>query len=358
MLQIHLLQRVDAALAALTSAEPLIKVIEALDNTNTEIDVRLSEIAEGGGNKIQESASSLHSQFASLPNITRTLSSRKLFREVEMLQHRLSAALGEGVSDNQEIVFILDELDGFAEAYNTYVAHQAGTNALPLLLISRRTRYTIARLRGFLEYIRNNTINVALPNSGESEFSLVLHRVVSLSDFAEKLTTLDTLYAELCYVLNISAETHPIRVAKIESGSLLTRLLGDTRVVGLMLALIEGSVKYFHRSYTAEGKITAIPKRIESLDAILNFSNRLKESGVDVSDLNETLAKSAVSITNSLNALVSDQPVVEINDQIHSIGRELQAALIEQASTPKLEYTYLTTPALSLNPPDGPKGAV
>jgi hypothetical protein len=355
MLQLHLLQRIEAALNALTKANPLMEIITALASANHVIEVRLLTIAEGAsGNQLNESASAIHSHLAAISNITRGHSPRILFREVEALQKRLEISLVEGVSDPKEIILLLSELDDFAESYNTYVTHQTGVNALPLLLISRQVKRSLKSLNGYLEYIRNNIIDAQLPSSNESEFSLVLYQVIDLKNITQKLDSLGELYSELCYVLEISEADYPLRIAKIESGSLLTRLLGDTRAVALMLSLIEDSVKYFHRNYTVEGKIAAIPKKIESLNEILNFSNRLKDSGVDVSELNEKLVKSAASITNSLNTLVSDQSKVEINGQVHSISKELQAGLLEHSSKPKLEYKPSESPALPLNPPNDP----
>lgn len=359
MLQLHLLQRIEAALNALTKADPLLEIITALDGVNRTIETYLSAISVGGSiNIYTDNASAINSQLSAISNITRGHSPRLLFREVETLQKRLAESLVEGISDPKEIAVILGELDDFAETYNTYVTHQTGTNALPLLLISQRVKISLDCLTGFLRYIRNNTIDVQLPSSDESEFSLILYQVIDLKNFTQKLDNLGALYSELCYVLNISEAAHPLRIAKIESGSLLTRLLGDTKVVNLMLSLIEGSVKFFHRNFTDEGRIAAIPKKIESLDAILNFSNRLKENGVDVSALNDTLAKSAVSITNSLNALVSDQAKVEINGQVHSISQEQQAGLLENSSKPKLEYKPSESPTLSWNPPSDPTSGV
>lgn len=360
MLQLHLLQRIEVALNALTKADPLLEIITALDSANRTIETYLLEISKGGSslNQYAENASAINSHLSAISNITRGHSARMLFREVETLQKRLAESLVEGIADPKEIAIILGELDDFAETYNTFVTHQTGANALPLLLISRRIKLSIESLTGFLKYIRNNTIDVQLPSLNESEFSLVLYQVIDLKNFTQKLDSLGDLYSELCYVLEISEVDHPLRIAKIESGSLLTRLLGDTRAVALMLSLIEDSVKYFHRNYTVEGKIAAIPKKIESLNEILNFSNRLKDSGVDVSELNERLVKSAASITNSLNNLVSDQSKVEINGHVHSISKELQAGLLEHSSKPKLEYKPLESPALSLNPPNNPTSGV
>lgn len=350
MLRPTLNRRVEEALHALDLAAPLMGVLESLDAVNAQVDTNLLGIAEGGGNKISEKAGVIHTQLSSLPSITRSLSARKLFREIEVLEQRLSTALGAGLDDPKYIVEFVRQLDKFADAYNVYVAHQTGANALPLLQISRSLRSALAQLRGFLEYFRSNSLEQPM-RPDEAEFSLVLANVSGLQDFASKLMALEALYLELCYMLGVSAASHPLRIAKVESGSLWTRLFGDTRVVGLMISLVEGSVHFFHRNYTTEGKIAAIPKRIESLDAILNFSNRLKESGVNVAELQDSLAKSAVGITNSLNTLVADQPLIEINGRTLSVGDEVQRVLLERAATPKIEYSAPTTEVPKLNPP-------
>jgi hypothetical protein len=350
MLQIQLLKRIDLALEALHNAELLIEVLAALDLANDKIESGLLGIAEGGGNKINESASYLHSYLASLPSITRDLNVRKLFNEIEQLQHRLSVSLREGLSDSTAISKLLDVLDAFAEAYNTYIAHTTGVNAINLLFSSNRLKNSLTSFDSYLVYIRDNIVDATPIHDQEAEFSLVLFHVADIEVFSEKLSALAALYAELCFVFDISKASHPLRIAKIESGSLLTKLFGDTKVVGLMVSLVEGSVRYFHRNHTAEGKIAAIPKRIESLNSILDFSNRLKESGVDVSNLQENLAKSAVSIADSLNALVSDQSTVEINGQVFSINNTTEKTLLEQSKMPRLGYQTSDTDNLKLPP--------
>ncbi|NYG35353.1 hypothetical protein HZU83_15630 [Sphaerotilus montanus] len=336
MLQPTLTRRAEDALQALDRASSLLSLLGALDAVYTQVDTRLLAIAEG--TSLQENANSAHSQMASLPRITKEISARNLFREIESLELRLSSALAEGLDEPKYILEPIGTLDEFADAYNNYVVHQAGVNALPLLLVARRLKQTLANLRSFLTHISANASGLSSAGEDEAVFSMILLNVTDLQDFAKKLGALSELYAEICYVLGVSVASHPLRIGKIESGSLWTRLFGDTRAVGLMLTLVESSVRYFHRNYTTEGKIAAIPKRIESLDAILQFSSRLKESGVDVTTLNESLAKNAASIADSLNELVSNQPVVELNGQVLSVHADIEKRLLQFVSTPKLTY--------------------
>ena len=167
---------------------------------------------------------------------------------------------------------------------------------------------------------------------------MVLLNVSNLRDFAQKLSALNNLYEELCFILDVTTSSNQLRVGKIESGSLWTRLFGDTRAVGLMLQFIESAVRYFHRNFTTEGKIAAIPKKIESLDSILQFSNRLKESGVNVTAINENLAKNAAIIAENLNELLSNQQTVELNGQTISINSEIEKHILKNGLTPMLSY--------------------
>jgi len=336
------------ALRALDAAIPITEVLDAIEGMSCDVDTLLLAIAVGSNNP--GNANELHSRFSSLPAITRGLNTRQLFSSIETLRNSLDMALGQGVNDPSYVVVILKELDRFGDAYNQYITHQSGENAVPLLLVSRRLREALGSLRAFFDYIRLNTSSAGHIESGESEFSLVLVRVVGLNRYAEKLQALEALYSELCYVLSVSISSHPLRVDKIESGSLWTRLFGDTRVVGLMVDLMQRSVEYFHRNYTKEGKIAAIPKKIESLDAILDLSNRLKNCGVDVSTLEGSLAKNAATIANHLNTLLADQPVVEVNGRVMSLGKEMEKALLEHTATLKLTHTHQNDASLPPNP--------
>lgn len=352
MIQPTITKRIEDALQALDAASPLVEMLAALEAVNKRIDVLLRGIAEGGSQKISENANAVYSQLASLPSITRTLSARKLFSEIRTLEEGLSKALKDGLDETKHIVEFLEILDEFAETYDSYVAQQIGSNALPLLLIARRLTQAFASFHGLLKYILKNSSCILNLREDEAEFSLVLANVTDIQNFSEKLAALNALYLEICYLLGVSVPSHPLRIGKIESGSLWTKLFGDTRAVGLMISLIEGGIHFFHRNYTKEGKIAAIPKKLESLNEMLDFSNRLKESGCDVAEIQEKIAKGAAIITDNLNTLLSDQPVVELNGQTLSIGKELQKALLEQIAIQKIGYAPSADPVPSLQPPD------
>lgn len=360
MLQPTLTRRIENALGALKQANVLTQVLDSLEQMHISIDQSLLSIAKGGGiHAFGQDAQAIHNLIGSLPKTTRNLNARTLFQEIDILKSRFSVALIQGVDKSECVSKFITQLEEFAETYNAYIGHQAGENGLPLLLVSRRFRQSIIDLQDMLEYLAANSSGSIGGRADEAEISLVLLTVSELGDFSARLAALDKLYRELCYVLGVSVASHPLRIGKIESGSLWTRLFGDTKVIGLMVSFIEESVRFLHRNYTTEGKLEAIPKKLESLNVILNFSNRLKDSGVDVVALQDSLAKSAVSIANNLNTLVSGQSAVEVNGQLLSVGAEVDRALLEHVGIPKLGFESTVALSQSLSPPtDGGSGVV
>ncbi len=333
-----LARQVKDASDAIARASSLLDVLARLDAHNVNLGARVREIADGSNNRIVDNANALHSEIVSLPQITANFSARTIFREVENLSVALSFTFGKSGGETEFASTLLSELDTFAELYNTYVAHPTGPKAHNLLVASSHLRNSLLSAERYFEYTRCSLEGGLEHSKNESEFSLVLMHVVDLRDFAHKVAAVQDLYDELAAMLNVSTATSPLRIGKVESGSLLTRLFGDTKIVDLMVRFIESAARFVHRNYTKEGKLSAIPGKVESLEAILELSNRLKESGVDVADLQSSLAKNAVHIAESLSSLVADQPEIEVNGTVIKAGQEVHQALLEKASAPRLTY--------------------
>lgn len=353
MLQITLARSVDEAYRAIKDAAPLWEVLDAFDALFSQLQAHLLGISEGG-EKLPSNSSEIHGKLASFSNTLRRFNARKIFKGIENLQLCLSASLGraEEVGDHKFVTELLQILEEFSDGYNEYVAYQSGAHALPLLIRANRLRILLITLQNFLLYLKETYSGTAQMIDGEAVFSMVLPHVTNVQDFATRLAALQALYDELCYMLGVSTASHPLRIGKIESGSLFTQLFGDTRVIGLMVSMLERAVSYFHRNYTTEGKIAAIPTKVEALEKIFGLSEKMRQSGADVTKLQESLAKNAVTIADALNVLVSDQAAVEINGKTLSVGAELEKALLEQRSALQLPLSSPPSTLPRLAPPE------
>lgn len=129
--------------------------------------------------------------------------------------------------------------------------------------------------------------------------------------------------------MKVSTESYPLRIYKIESGSFLAKLIGHDKVIDLLARLIDRSVGFLHRNFTTEGKIAAIPTKVDSLNSVLGFSNQLQAHGVDVRNLRDEIAKGAVFVAQDLNKLLKGQPAVRVNAEVHSIAADVRATYLE-----------------------------
>jgi hypothetical protein len=196
-------------------------------------------------------------------------------------------------------------------------------------------------------------------------FELTLPLALSLSNFAERLIALDELYNELCNLLLISHIDEPLQISKIESGSLWIKIFGETRVISLITNFLEESAGYIYRTYTREGKIASIPKKIESLNEVINLSSRLKSSGVNTQEMDENLSKAGIIISTHLNTLLSGQPSIILNQKMITVGEDSVKGYLQAAASPNLlespsqitlpEYIDLDTKSDETNSPDSPE---
>jgi len=167
------------------------------------------------------------------------------------------------------------------------------------------------------------------PDDEASEhIEIVLLTPKDLDGVAKKLRALAGLYEETAKLVDVDVEERPLRLIRIETGSLWTLLVGDTRVIEFVIGLLERSINYLHRRFTDDGQIAAIPRSVEAVEAVLGLSERLREAGVDTTEMDIDLARSGVALSRHLNTLLGGEPSVEINGRPFTLAPTLRAQYI------------------------------
>jgi hypothetical protein len=158
---------------------------------------------------------------------------------------------------------------------------------------------------------------------GERELTVLLANETDVSGFTRKLEALYEIYEELCSLLNVPLTSYPLRIGRIESGSLWAKVFGESRVIGLMIGLIESATHYFHRNFTKEGKIANIPRSVEAVDALLGLRERLEKQGLYTGELDNHISKSSILVAQKLSGLLAGEPNVTVNGIHLSVGAEV-----------------------------------
>ncbi len=84
-----------------------------------------------------------------------------------------------------------------------------------------------------------------------------------------------------------------------------------------------------YRTFTREGKIASIPRKVETIESILELRKKLKGVGIYTTDLDENLQKASVIIAQEANNLLVGEPRITINNRFFSIGASLEKKYLE-----------------------------
>jgi len=232
---------------------------------------------------------------------------------------------------------VMQLLDEFAVAYEDYlrtsrsVSPQRDDALRKLAEIARRLLSFLTLIENVLRVMRTKLESGSIVAQEDvKRLSILLESTLSIAQFSVKLLSLEQMYDELAPLFGISTLEHPVKIVKIESGSLWADILGYPKIIDLMESLISGAVSYMYRNFTKEGKITSIPRKVESIDSILQLRSRLKDAGIDTISMDENIQKSSVIVAEQLNRLLGGEAKVTINGQVYSVEANLEQKYLEE----------------------------
>ena len=210
------------------------------------------------------------------------------------------------------------------EKIKVEVNHIDITNHRLDLLIYKKQRQ---RLNSYWDSLINNNIGVDYNDLRYDEnvndcLSIKLYSSMNVKEFISKISSIQSMYSEICNISNISEKVSPLLIKQIKSGSLWAELIGNKAIIAAIVSWIGLSAHYIYHNYTTEGKIKSIPKNIKSIEKLLNFSSKLKEVGINTDKLNENIQKAAISVSSELNTLLAGEASIEVNNFSYSIDNE------------------------------------
>lgn len=305
--------------------------LSKLSQGAAEIENNLSIIARGG-NHIQQAAVNLHSHLSTISQITASIVNRPFFKSIEEFQKSIERLKPQEISENELINRISTDVERFATLYDEYLSQRSTSKAATLVITAKKLRNDIDALAEFLIFIQESIDTQDIPGSSESPLEILLPAQLSITDFSNKLLAIQKLYSEICMLLTVSESSYPLRISKIESGSLWARFFGESRVIGMMVSFMGDTASWLFRKYTTEGKIASVPQKVEAIDSLISLTQRLNDAGIDTSEMKDHISKSAVLISKSLEEILTHQPSITVNNQLVSINSEQHKLYLEQRS--------------------------
>jgi hypothetical protein len=321
----NFLSNIEAEMQSLTL---LIESIDSISNIYKVIESQVQQIAEGGPH-LNGNAAQLHAELTNSSTAIAKIGGRKFYSELDRFEKLLEKIEVNLPSSSSYISKIIQNINILSDRYDNFIAVRTGVSASQVLFQAHLVNIDINKFTQSVNFFAASLSDEQITIEKHLSLTLFLPAKLEFKEFIEKLSALESIYSELCQIFEISESDEPLRISKIESGSLWASIFGNSTIVALMAEFLKSSAHFLYRNYTAEGKISAIPSKLESLNSVLDFSNKLSAKGIDVSEMQDQVAKAGVVIAKDLTRLLEKQSTITVNDAVIPLGPTEKRNLLE-----------------------------
>ncbi len=249
--------------------------------------------------------------------IKKDIQARTVILEINRLREIFDSVLEELSQENLELDDISSQLTQFDEVYQEFINDYSFFSTLNLVDKGVILYHSLINI--------NESINITWRglqhqyddyDYSRGRISLFLNSDYSYKEFLEKLQALQNIYSELCYDLQVDESDFPLQIVKIESGSLYINIFGEPKIIELISSSIKNSVDYLYRNRTIEGKLEAIPRKVEIIESIVGLRKQLNEAGINTDELDNEIEKSSTLLGDELNRLLVGASGVVLDGEV------------------------------------------
>jgi chaperonin cofactor prefoldin len=240
------------------------------------------------------------------------------FKIIAQVQNDYSLFVKNVNPDENLEIYVNSHFSKLEEAYENFIINYSYEATVQLIS-------SAITFLNFIEAIdkTTNAISQSLQKSYDYDaddtlksLSLVLDSDYTFQEFVNKLDAIQSLYSEICFLFNVSEIDFPLRIAKVESGSLWVKLFGESKVIEFILSLIKDGKDYGYRNKTTEGKIESVQQKFKAVEAALEIRKKMQEAGINVDDLDESIKKSSIIIVENLNKILASEGKIILNGEL------------------------------------------
>lgn len=139
------------------------------------------------------------------------------------------------------------------------------------------------------------------------------------------------IYEKLCEIGNIDSNVEKLEIARMETGSLFIKFLGNKAILKVIGKIFETTHNLIVRNFTREGQKKNLVESTELFKEHFDLVKEMKELGLDVNEHEEIAKETLVLIMKQSNILLTSSPDVRINNKILSKSNDMKKVLEEKA---------------------------
>ena len=136
----------------------------------------------------------------------------------------------------------------------------------------------------------------------------------NVGEFGEILKNLDDVYSNIQRIIP-EVKLSSLKIVKIESGSLLSLILGDENVLEVIAIALRRIVDYVHYTFTKQGKLELNAKIMQDISTDADIIKKLEDLGIDTTDSRQNISNTLSEATKDLYNIVSTAPKLKLDDE-------------------------------------------
>lgn len=208
-----------------------------------------------------------------------------------------------------------------------------------LIAIIEDTVKAIDNIKLISEFLIQTSVAIQPNYNEDTLLSIRLYdETLTVKDINNHISIMSDIYERACTMFNVSTIDYPLIPIKIETGSLLNKMLGHEKVLKFLEDVFNKSIGFIYRNYTREGKLSESPKKIEALKEHIKLIELCEEHGIDMTQAKDTIEQNVNVLCNDLYRITANIPKIAINERVYDVGKEATKALIEERSVKYLNY--------------------
>jgi hypothetical protein len=203
---------------------------------------------------------------------------------------------------------ITHHLISVVDAYDEYLVSHSKEDAGLLAVSCHRTYMEIMTIRETLSAISKSLKPQDEFRESEERLTLIYFDEISYDTLLARLAALKAIYQQLCDLAGISVEERPLRIVKVETGTLEITVTGDQTVTLAIASLLYLFGREAHRRFTMTGQV-------EQVGSLVNVRDELKGRGIPTGGADKNIGDAFEKITANFSAMVRGVPTFTVNGE-------------------------------------------
>lgn len=136
----------------------------------------------------------------------------------------------------------------------------------------------------------------------------------NVREFATILSNLDNAYSNIQRLIP-NVKITSLQIVKVESGSLLSFILGDENVLKVLAIAFKRIVDYIHYTFTKQGNMELNAQMMQNISTDAEIIKNLEEMGIDTEEAKQNISSTLTATTRDLYNIASNAPKIKLDGE-------------------------------------------